>query len=175
MEVYSWIGRRDFFKAGAAAGLGLVLPLWMVRRAGAAVRVGDVPEPTILTDLQGRQLIVPSDFMGKVVLLHFWASWCPTCRGEMTALESAYVKYRKRGAVVCSIDLGEKREAVVAYIRNMNISYPVLLDPNSSTRRLFGVSGVPTYFVLTRKGAVRYKIIGAADKDGLDQMIRTLL
>ena len=159
----------------AAAGAGLTIPGWLPRRGEAAFRVGDVPSRITLSDLRGNSVVIPSDFKGQVVLIHFWASWCPTCRGEMTALDSLYGKYGGKGVTPCSIGIGEKRETAVSYLKNMTISYPVLLDPDSSTRKPFGVAGIPTYFVLDREGVIRHKILGKADPEGLDRIVRSLL
>jgi cytochrome c biogenesis protein CcmG, thiol:disulfide interchange protein DsbE len=167
--------RRLFLKMVAALGLGFVIPGWMARRVEAAFRVGDVPSKITLNDLNGNRVVIPSDFRGKVALIHFWASWCPTCRGEMTALEALYAKYGGKGVLPCSIGLGEKKETTMSYLKNMTISYPVLLDPGSSSRKPFTVAGVPTYYVLDRECAIRYRILGEANKEGLDKIIRTLL
>ena len=162
-------------RMAAVAGLGVIIPGWLPRRMEAAVRVGDTPSKVTLSDLKGNSVVLPSDFKGKVALIHFWASWCTTCRGEMTALESVYGKYGRRGVVPCSISVGESREAVVSYLKNMTISYPVLFDPSSSTVKKFSISGVPTYYVLDRECVIRCRILGEANKEGLDRIIRTLL
>jgi len=159
----------------AASGAGLVIPGWMPLRAEAAFRVGDVPSRITLSDLTGNSVVIPSDFKGQVVLIHFWASWCPTCRGEMTALDSLYGTYGRGRVTPCSIGIGEKRETAVSYLKNMTVSYPVLLDPDSSTRKPFGVAGIPTYFVLDREGVIRQKILGKADPKGLEGIVRSLL
>ena len=167
--------RRTFLRMIAAAGVGLTIPWWMPRRVEAAFRVGDVPSSIALSDLRGNSVVIPSDFKGQVVLIHFWASWCPTCRGEMTALDSLYGTYGRRRVTPCSIGIGEKRETAVSYLKNMTVSYPVLLDPDSSTRKPFGVAGIPTYFVLDRESAIRHKILGKADPKGWDRIVRSLL
>ena len=134
-----------------------------------------MPSRVTLSDLRGNSVVVPSDFKGRVVLIHFWASWCPTCRGEMTALESLYGQYGRKGVTPCSIGIGEKRETAVSYLKSVTVSYPVLLDPDSSTRKPFGVAGIPTYFVLDREGVIRQKILGKADPKGLEGIVRSLL
>lgn len=167
--------RRFFLRMIAAAGVGLIIPGWLPRRVEAAYRVGDVPSRVTLSDLRGNSVTIPPDFAGKVALIHFWASWCPTCRGEMKFLESIYGKYGGRGILPCSIGIGEKKEKALSYLKDVTISFPVLLDPDSSTRRPFGVAGIPTYFVLDREGMIRYKILGKADPEGLDRIVRSLL
>jgi cytochrome c biogenesis protein CcmG, thiol:disulfide interchange protein DsbE len=167
--------RRLFLRRVAAFGLGFAIPGWMARRVEAAFQMGDVPSKVTLNDLKGNSFIIPSDFTGKVALIHFWASWCPTCRGEMTALEAFYAKYGTKGVLPCSIGLGEKKETALSYLKNMTITYPVLLDPSSSSRKQFAVAGIPTYYVLDRKNVIQHKILGEANKDGLDRIIRSLL
>lgn len=159
----------------AAAGAGLVIPGWMPHRVEAALRVGDVPPKFVLIDIKGNSVVIPSDFRGKVALFHFWASWCPTCRGEMKALESLYSNYGGKGVIPCSIGIGEKKETALSYLKSMTISYPVLLDPDSSTRKPFGIAGIPTTFVLDREGAIRHRILGKAEREGVDKVVRAML
>jgi cytochrome c biogenesis protein CcmG, thiol:disulfide interchange protein DsbE len=167
--------RRIFLRLAAAAGLGLITAGWKPRRLEAACHVGDVPPEFTLSDIKGNGIAIPFSFRGKVALIHFWASWCPTCRGEMVSLESLYDRYRDKGVTPCSIGIGEKRETAVSYLKGMAISYPVLLDPGSSTRKPFGVAGIPTYFVLDRESVIRHKILGKADPKGLDRIVKSLL
>jgi cytochrome c biogenesis protein CcmG/thiol:disulfide interchange protein DsbE len=175
IQVSAEASRRFFLRMIAAAGVGLIIPGWLPRRVEAAFRVGDVPSRVILSDLKGNSFIIPSDLTGKVALIHFWASWCPTCRGEMKILDSFYVKYGGKGVTPCSIGIGEKRETAVSYLKNMTISYPILLDSGSSTRKPFGIAGIPTYFVLDRESVIRHRILGKADPEGLDRIVRSLL
>lgn len=167
--------RRIFLQGIAAAGVGLAVSWWMPGRVQAAFRIGDLPPTVALNDLMGNSLVVPSDLKGKVALLQFWASWCPTCRRGMAVLEAIYGEYRGKGVVPCSIGIGEKRQTAVSYVKSLTLSYPVLLDPDSSTVKKFGISGVPTYCILDREGVLRYRIHGEANKDGLDKIVRTLL
>ncbi len=167
--------RRLFLQVAALTGLNLIISGVIPRRSQAAFRVGDVPPAVTLSDLRGNSVVIPSGFKGKIALIHFWASWCPTCRGEMATLESIYRRYGLKGVIPCSIGIGEKRETAISYLNNMSISYPVLLDPTSSTVKRFGVSGVPTCYVLDRENVIRQRILGEADKEGLDKTIRTLL
>jgi cytochrome c biogenesis protein CcmG, thiol:disulfide interchange protein DsbE len=175
IKVPAEISRRGFCRMVAAAASGLAIAWWMPFRVEAAFRVGDVPSRIALSDLRGNNVVIPSDFKGQVVVIHFWASWCPTCRGEMTALESLYGKYGGKGVIPCSIGIGEKKDTAIRYLKDMTISYPVLLDSNSSTVKQFGVAGIPTYFVLDREGAIRHRILGKADPKGLDKIVSSLL
>jgi thiol-disulfide isomerase/thioredoxin len=175
IQVPAELSRRVFLRTIAAAGACLTITGWMPRRVEAAFRVGDVPSKVTLSDLKGNSVVIPTDLKKKVAVLHFWASWCPTCRGEMQMLESIFVRYGGKGVIPCSIGIGEKKKTAAAYIRNMAVSYPVLLDSDSSTRKPFGIAGIPTYFVLDRESVIRYKILGKAGPEGLDRIVRSLL
>lgn len=169
------IERRDFLKLSLAAGLATVIPWWRPGRAGAVLRAGDVPSRVTVYDLSGNAVILPGSLKGKVALVHFWASWCSSCAPEMSALEAIYRQFREKGVTPCSVNLGDNKEAVAWYLRKTTVSYPVLLDPRMSAKRAYGISGVPTTYVLDRKGVVRLRILGAADKDALEKAIRTIL
>lgn len=167
--------RRDFLRIGLVSGLYFIIPGWRPQKAEAVLKIGNIPPTITLIDLNGGHFRVPEIFKGKVALIHFWASWCPSCRKEMATLESAYLKYSGKGLLPCSIDIGESKEAALRYIKNMKITYPVLLDPSSSTVKPFGISGIPTCYVLDRGNVVRFKILGEVNGDGLDKIVRTLL
>ena len=137
--------------------------------------MGKVLSRVALSDLMENRVVIPTDLTGKIAVIHFWASWCPTCRDEMMILESIGMKYRDKGVITYSIGIGEKREKAISYIENLRITYPILLDPDTITQKQFGITGIPTYYVLDRAGIIRYKILGKADKDGLDKMIGALL
>ena len=103
-----------------------------------------------LTDLQGKAWHL-RDLRGKVVLVNFWATWCPPCRKEMPDLQALYDKYKDRNFVVLSIS-DEETAKVAPYISEHKISYPVLLDPGRKVNELFIVEGIPKSFVYDREG-----------------------
>jgi cytochrome c biogenesis protein CcmG, thiol:disulfide interchange protein DsbE len=160
---------------GIAAGLAAIVPEILSGCAKEAPAVGSMLSEIALGDLTGKRVVIPRDLTGKIAVLHFWAGWCPACRGEMTALDAIGNKYRQENVVPYSIGVGETRITAVRYIKNLGITYPVLLDPDSVTQRQFGIAGIPTYYVLNREGIIRFKILGEADKNGWDKIIRTLI
>lgn len=103
-----------------------------------------------LSDLQGNQWHL-RDLKGKVVLVNFWATWCPPCRKEMPDLQALYDKYKDQGFVVLSIS-DEEAAKVQPFITERKISYPVLLDPGRKVNDLFQVEGIPKSFVYNREG-----------------------
>jgi peroxiredoxin len=103
-----------------------------------------------LTDLQGKSWHL-QDLRGKVVLVNFWATWCPPCRKEMPDLDALYNRFKDRGFLVLSIS-DEDQAKVAPFIAEHKISYPVLLDPGRKVNDLFHVDGIPKSFVYDRGG-----------------------
>ena len=103
-----------------------------------------------LADLQGKPWRL-QDLRGKVVLVNFWATWCPPCRKEMPDLQSLYERFKDQGLVVLSIS-DEDAAKVTPFIAERKISYPVLLDPGRKVNELFRVEGIPKSFVYDRAG-----------------------
>jgi peroxiredoxin len=103
-----------------------------------------------LTDLQGKAWHL-QDLRGKVVLVNFWATWCPPCRKEMPDLDALYNRFKDQGFVVLSIS-DEEAAKVSPFIAEHKISYPVLLDPGRKVNDAFIVEGIPKSFVYDREG-----------------------
>jgi peroxiredoxin len=104
-----------------------------------------------LTDLQGKTWTL-KDLKGKVVLVNFWATWCPPCRKEMPDLDTLYNRFKDQGFVILAISEDEETAKVGPFIAEHKISYPILLDPGSKVNNLFQVEGIPKSFVYDRDG-----------------------
>jgi peroxiredoxin len=103
-----------------------------------------------LNDLQGKAWHL-RELRGKVVLVNFWATWCPPCRKEMPDLDALYNKFKDQGFVVLAIS-DEEAAKVSPFIGERKIGYPVLLDPGRKVNELFQVEGIPKSFVYDREG-----------------------
>jgi len=103
-----------------------------------------------LSDLQGKAWHL-QELRGKVVLVNFWATWCPPCRKEMPDLDALYNKFKDQGFVVLAIS-DEETAKVSPYLAEHKVSYPVLLDPGRKVNDLFIVEGIPKSFVYDRSG-----------------------
>jgi peroxiredoxin len=103
-----------------------------------------------LADLQGKTWSL-RELKGKVVLVNFWATWCPPCRKEMPDLNTLYQRFKDQGFVILAIS-DEDADKVKPFIAERNIGYPVMLDPGRKVNELFQVEGIPKSFVYDREG-----------------------
>ncbi len=103
-----------------------------------------------LTDLQGKSWTL-KDLRGKVVVVNFWATWCPPCRKEMPDLDALYQQFKDQGLIILAIS-DEEVAKVQPFIEQRKISYPILLDPGRKVNDLFEVEGIPKSFVYDRDG-----------------------
>ena len=103
-----------------------------------------------LADLQGKSWTLEG-LRGKVVLVNFWATWCPPCRKEMPDLETLYERFKDKGFVILAIS-DEEQGKVQPFIKERSITYPVLLDPGRTVNDVFEVEGIPKSFVYDRDG-----------------------
>jgi peroxiredoxin len=122
-----------------------------------------------LTDLSGKTWHL-QDLRGKVVLLNFWATWCPPCRKEMPDLQALYDKYTESGLVVLAIS-DEEAAKVQPFIAERKISYPVMLDPGRKVNDLYRVEGIPKTFVYDRDGKMVAQSIDMRTKGQFQQML----
>ncbi len=91
------------------------------------------------------------DLKGKVVLVNFWATWCPPCRKEMPDLNTLYQRFKDQGFVILAIS-DEEADKIKPFVAEPKISYPILLDPGRKVNGLFQVQGIPKSFVFDRGG-----------------------
>jgi thiol-disulfide isomerase/thioredoxin len=128
-----------------------------------------------LVALSGQKIDL-ADYKGKVVLLSFWASWCPYCRKLVPALVEFQSRYYGEGLRVVGIAVKDQKEAVRSYCQRVNVNYPVAMG-DADTRELYGgISGLPTTVLIGRDGRIYRRFAGApADLDRFEERIKTLL
>jgi len=103
-----------------------------------------------LTELDGKTWTL-KELRGKVVLVNFWATWCPPCRKEMPDLETLYKQFKDQGLVILAIS-DEDEGKVKPFIAEQKVTYPILLDPGRKVNELFEIEGIPKTFVYDRSG-----------------------
>ena len=125
-----------------------------------------------LPTLQGGEIDLTA-LRGKVVLVNFWATWCPPCVKEIPSLQRLYAQLRERGLEILAVDVGETAEKMQAFLKDKPIDFPVLLDSDAEALRRWGVYAFPTTLVIDRNGRIRYAVFGAFDWDSRE-VIETL-
>jgi len=142
-----------------------------VVRPGVRVKA---PEFT-LPDMDGRQRSL-SSYQGKVVILHFWASWCVPCRKEMPTLHHLHHGFEgKNIELVCvSVDKGNKKK-IKGFMNDINLHFNTLLDPDGDVRKAYEVRALPTTYLIAGDGKISGRIIGERDWNKAGPVLSSLL
>ncbi len=128
-----------------------------------------------LKDLEGKAVKL-ADFKGKVVLLNFWATWCPPCRKEIPALIALQNQYKDQGFVVVGISLDQGGASTVKpFATRMKINYPLVIGDEKTAAAYGGIQAIPTTFYIDREGNVAGQLQGDADKAAFEAAIKPLL
>lgn len=158
------------------AGYGLVLanqPASAVPQPTAQPSGQLAPNFTLKT-LDGETVSL-SDFRGKVVLVNFWASWCPPCVAELPTIHQFYQSHQADGFVVLAVNAQENSGTVSGFINQHGYTFPVLLDPDSVAADEYGIRALPTSFILDKKGEIQYVHRGEIDTATLKKVVEPLL
>ncbi|HJU11501.1 MAG TPA: redoxin domain-containing protein, partial [Candidatus Binataceae bacterium] len=145
---------------------------------GSGTKAG-LPAPDFgLMDLNGKRVTLHG-LQGNIVLLNFWATWCGSCRSEMPSLEHFYRQfhsYSDLAVLTVSVDARGK-PAVAQFMASNQYDFPVLLDENNTTGGAYGVSGIPSTFVIGRDGKIIWNCVGALDWSNprISEILMTLL
>ena len=122
------------------------------------------------------QTVSLSDLRGQVVLINFWATWCPPCREEMPAIQSVYDRYRDQGFTVLAVNLLETNAEVTEFTDEMGLTFPILMDRSAEVFFLYRVRGLPTTFFLDQAGVIQsIKIGGPMAEDFIEGQVTDLL
>lgn len=141
-----------------------------------AEATGRKPAPQlVLNDLSGKQHRL-SDYRGKVVLLNFWATWCPPCIEEIPALGRLSDKLASEQFALLSVDIAEDHARVSEFLKKVPARYPVLMDPDGDSVDAWQLYAFPSTFIIDRKGHIRYIYYGGLDwdKQEIVQLIESL-
>lgn len=136
---------------------------------------GQQPPAFTLDRLEGDSLHFPEELQGKVVAIRFWADWCPFCKTEMRDIEPIYQRYRDQGLVILAVNVRQNRATAERFIRKLDISYNTLLDLDGNVARAYGVSGLPTTFIVDRSGRLHTKILGESTPELFEKIVRELI
>lgn len=143
------------------------------------VIAGDATGPAAEFKLQSRtgEAVSLGSLKGQVVLINFWATWCGPCRKEMPLLEQIQKKYAPLGFTMLGVNVEEDTRLMDAFLKDVPVSFPILLDPANSVSKLYNVSAMPSTVIVDRKGTVRFIHQGymPGDESRYQDLIRQLI
>ena len=124
----------------------------------------------------GGKLVHLADFKGKVIILDFWATWCPPCREEIPHFIALYDKYKSKGLEIIGVALDRDGVAAVQpFAKEKGINYPIALGDEKIAQAYGGILGIPTTFVIDRQGRIVQKYVGYRDEQVFESAIQSLL
>jgi cytochrome c biogenesis protein CcmG/thiol:disulfide interchange protein DsbE len=162
------LGRKRLVQlaaAGVVAALAAVLVRNIVDSGGGVAAKLDqgrpvAAPPLVLDELGGKGSVSLASYRGKAVVVNYWASWCVPCKEEAPVLERTWRSHRSAGLVVLGVDANDFSKDASRFVRKHGLTYPVAVDPHGSTLGRWGVPGLPTTFVVDRRGRVIGKVLG---------------
>ena len=153
-------GRHPFLLMAALAAFGAGAWLWSE---------GNESAPSlVLADIRGVEHSL-EQYRGKVVVVNFWATWCPPCVEELPSLENAWQRYRQQGLVVLAVS-GEESDIVTSFLGRLpsDITFPALIDHDMKVGNRWQIRGLPTTVVVDRSGDVHWRAEGQLDFSASD-------
>ena len=138
------------------------------------INVGSVAVDFTLEALDGTEVSL-SQYRGDVVLINFWATWCPPCRAEIPDIEDAYRARKDEGLIVLGVSVEQSRAAVAPFVELAGMTYPVLLDELSQVYNTYRAPGLPMSILVDNNGVIQARHIGQLSKAQLDEYLNQAL
>lgn len=140
-------------------------------------KVGQLAPNFTLQSLDGTDISL-SDYIGRPVLINFWATWCAPCRREMPELVKAYNEHENEGFVILAVDLAHQDDidAVQAFVEEFEMTFPVLLDETGEVSdELYNLIGLPMSVFINREGRIVHIYVGLMLPDQIDEFVNEIL
>lgn len=159
------------FVLGSLAGLTLpAFPLLAAETTPAQtlfeVKAQPQAKDFFLEDMDGKKRRL-SDSRGKVVLVNFWATWCPPCRREMPSIERLSHAFKGKNFEILAVNVAEDLDTVFSFTGTLDPvpTFPIVFDTDSSVLKAWPVMGLPTSFILDKQGRIVYRAVGGREFD----------
>jgi cytochrome c biogenesis protein CcmG/thiol:disulfide interchange protein DsbE len=182
----AWVRDRRRW-AAVVATVTVLGAIWIALSAVPVLATtgGRIPSPREGFLAPSFELSLPSgdavdlrSLRGQVVVVNFWASWCPPCKAEMPSLERSYEAHQGQGLVILGVNTTyqDSLQAAVAFAYAEGVTFPILLDQDGETSRRYLVRALPTTFFIDRQGVIRHVVVGGPMSEAtLTSTVRDLL
>ena len=123
--------------------------------------------PSLRLQNMDEEMVDIADLQGKVIVVNFWATWCPPCRREMGSLERLHLATEDKNVVVLAVNVGEEIDTVFSFMGTVepSPSFPILFDTESDVMQSWKVRGLPTTYIIDPAGAIKYQAVGGREFD----------
>ena len=152
---------RHLAPPSAVVGLLVLLVLSGCTTGTRPPRIGSQAPDFTVQDSQTK--VTLSQFRGQVVVLNFWATWCPPCVEEVPSLVEMQRRMKSKGVTVIAVSVDADENAYKDFIKDHNVNLLTVRDPDQKSNQLYGTFKFPETYVIDRKGIMRRKFIGAVD------------
>jgi thiol-disulfide isomerase/thioredoxin len=158
-------------------GGGLESITSMTRPDPTPVATADIGQaaPSLKLPLVGGGEADLASYKGRPLILTFWATWCEPCRAEMPVFERAQQQYRDQGLAVLGVDFQEQDPEIVAYLKEIGVTFPSAVDRTGEVTRQWRATGLPTTFLIDGQGIIRDVRVGAFTDDMLQDRLKKVL
>jgi cytochrome c biogenesis protein CcmG/thiol:disulfide interchange protein DsbE len=160
IHYYSWV-RPNLRSAGVTIAVSLVLALSGCYSGSRPPRIGTAAPDFTVKDSD--RAVTLSQFKGKVLVLNFWATWCPPCIEEMPSLVQMQQRMQSKGVTVLAVSVDADEGNYRRFLRDHNVSLLSVRDPDQKSNSLYGTTKFPETYIIDRDGVMRRKFIGAVD------------
>jgi cytochrome c biogenesis protein CcmG, thiol:disulfide interchange protein DsbE len=160
---------------GARLAFASEIQLWAIETAGCAGDTAIKARNFLLRDIDNRKWVFSST-KGKVVLVDFWATWCGPCKVEIPEFVDMYSRYKDKGLEVVGVAMDDDLARIKSFAAEYKMNYPILIGAGADgVLRAWGVSGLPTTFIVSRDGMVCRRFVGQATREDVEETIKSLL
>lgn len=146
-----------------------------INAVGRALDIQARPAPDFALDLYGGGSLRLSDLRGRIVLVNFWASWCPPCREEARRLATAAETYAGRGVTLVGVNEWDSEANARDFLRQFDVRYPNGPDPTGRVAIEYGVTGLPETYVVNREGSLVRRWVGPFSQQELERFVEDAL
>jgi cytochrome c biogenesis protein CcmG/thiol:disulfide interchange protein DsbE len=160
INYYNWVGRRFRFPVSIAIAF-VLLALSGCYSGSRPSRIGSAAPDFTVKDFD--RTVTLSQFKGQILVLNFWATWCPPCIEEMPSLVQMQQRMKAKGVTVLAISVDVDENNYRRFLRDHNVNLLTVRDPDQKSAGLYGTFKFPETYIVDRNGVVRRKFIGAVD------------